>query len=76
MKANSRAALGISGTAAAKFYRDTYLESQLAILEQDNCPRGTWNSSEKLGRSRDLTEDIFAKLHIETMPIALDRESI
>jgi hypothetical protein len=37
---------GISGISAAKFWLDTHPESQLVILDRDNCIGGTWNSRE------------------------------
>ncbi|EED24571.1 dimethylaniline monooxygenase, putative [Talaromyces stipitatus ATCC 10500] len=35
---------GISGISAAKFWLDTHPNSQLVILDRDNCLGGTWNS--------------------------------
>ncbi|MCJ1381095.1 monooxygenase [Xylographa soralifera] len=35
---------GISGIYAAKFYLDIHPQTQLVILDKDNCVGGTWNS--------------------------------
>ncbi|MCJ1391350.1 monooxygenase [Xylographa bjoerkii] len=36
--------LGISGIYAAKFYLDIHPQTQLGILDKDDCVGGTWNS--------------------------------
>lgn len=53
---------GISGIAFARFYLDIHPAARLALIEEDSCVGGVWNSSEPQNLSVARPHWVYAHL--------------